>query len=111
MIGWPTAAAAVPAAPSTISGLANIRILYDAVTAGVCYWTQMTSGETSEHLHTVGMRRMQGEEVGVARKVRSDKGGVHKRKRDESRDPDEGEQSDDGERSETPEVIQQPREK
>ena len=65
--------------PGEISTVEDARKLRDALKCGACRWVRLTRQEAADHSADIENRRAQGEEIGRARKQRSDKGVKRKR--------------------------------
>lgn len=77
LVGWPEN---IPFGnPSTIPDVGAVRRLRKALTEKTCHWIKMTERQQQEHDEMLQEKRSAGQVVGVKRKQRSDKGGIHKK--------------------------------
>ena len=60
--------------PAKIYTIGELRTLRDALRSGACCWVRMSRSEVKRHATEIAARKDAGEMVGVARKVRDDKG-------------------------------------
>lgn len=75
LVGWPEG---VPFGnPSTFPSNDLVRLLKQALEDGECKWIKLTERQQKEHRDALAAKRKAGVVVGVKRKTRSDKGGVH----------------------------------
>ena len=91
---WPVGVRFVK--PSRITKLDEVQDLHDALEKGTTYWAKLTEAELAEL-----SERLQG--TGVPARIRSDKGGKHKKgKRTVTREDSDSDSSRDGEGEKAP---------